>query len=246
MKKIEKSFEGVQIAPTEKGYEAIVSTFAIKDSYGDRIEFGAFAESIANTKAKGGSIPVLFQHENDLFMVVGRTLDIMELEPGDERLPMQSKTFGGLYVEFEFYEQFEEGRKAKQLLDDKVYNEFSVGMYVKDYEVVNESFDDFEAIIRKADLVEYSMVLRGANPLTGLKQKDVVYSIKEGREISQSNLNTLNNVATKLDEASAEIKTITSKFEKQEIDELRQKRLQRERVARIRAKRNNIYMKGIV
>ncbi len=180
MNKVNKSYEISNVTNVEKNYAAIVSTFTVKDSQGDRIEFGAFKKSIERLKNRGGSVPVLFQHSNDLRTVIGKTTFIEELAPGDSRLPERVQALGGLYVEFEFYNEFEEGKKAEKLLNDKVYQEFSVGMYLLEYEVINDDYMNYEAIIKEADLVEYSLVLRGANVFTELiSVKDLMQ--KEGK-----------------------------------------------------------------
>ena len=234
MEKITKTFEFSNVEKKEKGYSAIVSTFTVKDSHGDRIQFGAFANSLNKLKARNGSVPVLFEHSHGLTNTVGKTTFIAELEPADDRLPMNVQGVGGLYVEFEFYTDFPEGQKAEKLLLDGVYQEFSVGMYVYDYEVTNDSYDNFEAIIKEADLVEYSMVLRGANPLTGIvSMKDL--TTKVGREISQSNLETLKGAIESIDGASEQLKSITSKFEQQEEKE--NLKAIRERLLKLKARR---------
>lgn len=64
-------------------FEAIVSVFGNKDSYGDVVMPGAFAKTLADWEAKGDPIPVYFSHRmDDPDYNIGYVLEAKETDQG--------------------------------------------------------------------------------------------------------------------------------------------------------------------
>lgn len=148
------SFKALADQP-EGTFEAIVAVFNNVDRIGDKIIPGAFKDSLANWKAKGRPIPVIFAHEWDnLDAHIGQVLDAKEMDPG-------------LYVkgQLEMDEPFA-ARVWKKMMNGTLA-EFSFAYDVVDAvqakvngEYVNE--------LRKLELLEVGPCLVGMNPETQL------------------------------------------------------------------------------
>lgn len=94
----------VKNAGTDQGladgeFEAIVSVFGNKDSYGDIVMPGAFTNTLADFAERGAPIPIWYSHRmDDPNYLIGEVKEAMELLPGDERLPESLADLGGLWV----------------------------------------------------------------------------------------------------------------------------------------------------
>jgi HK97 family phage prohead protease len=74
-----KAEEGGELGPGE--FTATASVFDVIDSYGEVVRKGAFAESIAQMKASGDPIPIVWQHDwHDPFSHIGYIKSIQETE----------------------------------------------------------------------------------------------------------------------------------------------------------------------
>jgi len=83
----------------EGEFQAIVSVFGNRDSYGDIVIPGAYVADIAEWKASGDPLPVIWSHDwSDPESHIGATKDWRELPPGDTMLPEKIKANGGLWV----------------------------------------------------------------------------------------------------------------------------------------------------
>lgn len=124
---------------------AIASSFMNKDRVNDVIMPGAFDEAIASINMKG--LPMLFGHiQNDMSTIVGRWEKAYI--DGDK-----------VIVEGRFLDD-EDGQRARKKALGGALSTVSVGMYIKDFEE-NEAGG---INIRKAELVEVSLVVVPANP----------------------------------------------------------------------------------
>ena len=134
---------------TFSGYAAV---FGNRDSYGDIIEPGAFAKTIAD---KGGEFPVLWQH------------DPWEPMGGSTKMAEDEK---GLYVEASLsMEPSGKGRLAMDLLKRKAIRGLSIG-----YQVVQQTAEAGERRLTEIKLWEFSVVTFPANELalvTGVKSE---------------------------------------------------------------------------
>lgn len=149
-------------------FEAYVSVFGVKDSYGDVMEYGCFSASLAKKR------PVGIPFHDWRHVPIAKTLEIREVPPGDMSLPDHLRQHGALYVKAQLLTEISAANDVYVGLKAGVITEFSIGYYELD------AVEDKEARhVKAVDLVEYSPVLRGANPLTEL------ISVKsEGRGLS--------------------------------------------------------------
>jgi len=123
-------------------FEGYAATFGNIDRVDDRIEKGAFAESLQN----GRHIKLLWQHSNP--QVIGKILEAKE----DNH---------GLYVKGRINLGTEQGREAYSLIKAKDIYEMSIGFSLKsgDFE-----FDgDGVRVIKRVELREVSLVTDPAN-----------------------------------------------------------------------------------
>ena len=133
------------------GYAAV---FGNRDSYGDVIERGAFAKTIND---KGGTFPVLWQHDPD--EPIGVSTAMRE----DEK---------GLYVEAEVSKVARRGMEAMDLLRMKAINGLSIG-----FQVVQKAMEVGERRLTEIKLWEFSVVTFPANELalvTGIKSERIL------------------------------------------------------------------------
>lgn len=135
--------------------EAFVSVFGNVDSYGDRMKFGAFAESIATKLPK-----MVWQH--DIKRPIGKTLAAEELAPGDARLPDALKDNGALYVRGAFNLNTIDGKDAYEHIKFGSIDEYSFGYE----ELESTPLQDGTKEVSKVDIIEWSPVTVGANPMT--------------------------------------------------------------------------------
>jgi len=144
--KCKAKFLEVKAEGDEEGIvEAYVSVFGNVDSYGDIIEQGAFAKSLAK------KVPVgVWSHNWD--QPIAKTLEAKE----DSH---------GLYIKGQLVLGVQKAREAYELMKAGVINEFSIGFFIEKYEYdeVNEV-----RIIKEVRLIEWSPVLAGANDQTNL------------------------------------------------------------------------------
>lgn len=216
-----KSFTTEMKALADDGIvEAIVSVFNNVDSYGDRVKYGFFADSLSYKMPKG-----VWQH--DWNTPVAKTLEARELLPGDTLLPQALRDLGGLYIKGQFNLETQAGRETFSNIKHGIIDEFSIG-----YSVVEEAFaTDGSRELIKGRLYEWSPVLFGANPMTavisakGLNDdvSDVGQDItrlvtrlndraairqKEGRTLSSANVARLTELMDTLTTAAQSIKSL--------------------------------------
>lgn len=144
-----RSFDYQVKAVSEDGlFSGYGSVFGNVDSYNEIVAPGAFADSLAETKAKGRTFPVLWQHRSG--EPIGNW-DIDSLKEDSHGL------FGSgqLWLDDAPY-----AKVAYRGMQSKAITGLSIGYYVRD-----ESFDDKTRIrtLKKLDLVEISVVTAPAN-----------------------------------------------------------------------------------
>jgi len=158
----------------EKGViEAYVSVFGNVDSYGDIIEQGAFASSLREKLPVG-----VWSH--DWQQPIAKTLEAKE----DSH---------GLYIKGQLILGVQKAKEAYELMKAGVIDEFSIGFYIEKYEIdeVNDT-----RIIKQIKLIEWSPVIRGANPdtsLIALKGKEKKESIATLRTMKDLVVDEKNN-----------------------------------------------------
>lgn len=151
-----KAYKTDYIVGQEEGIvEAYVSVFNNVDSYGDVVMYGAFKESISNGLPK-----MVWQH--DLQRPIGKTVEALELDAGDDKLPTHLRDYGALYVKGMFNLNTTDGRDAYEHIKFGSVDEYSFG-----YEEVETTPNpDGTKQLNKLNIIEWSPVTIGANPLT--------------------------------------------------------------------------------
>lgn len=122
------------------------SVFGVTDSYAEIVAPGAFKNSLAELKAKGRTVPVLWQHRSDA------PIGIYDLLEEDDR---------GLLVEGVLLkDDVTLAREAHALLKADAVSGLSIGYWVR-----KSSFDEKTGIrtLEELDLVEVSLVTFPAN-----------------------------------------------------------------------------------
>ena len=136
------------------------------DTYGDVVAKGAFEESIAQIKAEGKILPLLFNHKgDDLAAYIG---GIYELHEDDH----------GLYFEGAF-DGTPEAQRARELSKDGRLAKFSFAYDVLDQGEVTLEDGRKANELRKLNIHEISLVLYPANRDTSVlsvKSEPVVYT----------------------------------------------------------------------
>ncbi|MEX6508929.1 HK97 family phage prohead protease [Jiella sp. M17.18] len=127
-------------------FSGYASVWDVVDSYREKVATGAFAGSLAETAAKGRTLPILWQHRTD--------------EPIGQWDVLQEDQHG-LYGEGTLWlDEAPYARLAKRGMSAGAITGLSVGYYVKD-----SSFDETTRIrtLKQVDLVEASIVTNPAN-----------------------------------------------------------------------------------
>lgn len=172
-------------------FEAFVSVFGVKDSYGDVVMPGAFVETLAAWKDSGNPIPVIWSHGYfDLANHIGYLTDAEEREiDGKAGLWVRGQLDVGPDAEDA------QARKAAKLLKGKRVTQFSFSYDILDAGAAksDELGDYYE--LRKLWLFEVGPCLIGANQetdLLGVKAlAELAVEIKAGRVLSAKNEESL-------------------------------------------------------
>lgn len=178
---------GEQDGLTEGQFEALVSVMGNKDSYGDVVMPGAFDDSLAEWKASGNPIPVIWSHGYyDLTNHIGYLLDA-------EEKTIDGKT--GLWVKGQLDTSPDpedaQARKAAKLLRGKRVTQFSFSYDVlEEGSAKSDEFGNYNEL-RKVKLYEVGPTLIGANQETELLNakaiQDLAVEVKAGRVLSAKN-----------------------------------------------------------
>ncbi|WP_263170672.1 HK97 family phage prohead protease [Streptomyces sp. SCSIO ZS0520] len=174
----------------EGQFRALVSVFGNEDSMGDVIAPGAFAQVLAEWKASGDPIPVVWSHKwGDPFAHIGSVLEATETPDGLEVL-----------AQIEDMDTNPTARHVHQLLKGRRIKQFSFaydvgeGGWVDTDDLASHPYGEFYEIKRFSRLYEVGPCLVGANQQTELiaaKAADLAHGVKAGRVLSQANYDRL-------------------------------------------------------
>lgn len=132
-------------------FEALVSVFGNVDAMGDAVMPGAFTDTLADWRAKGDPIPVVWSHQSqDPHAHIGQVLDAEERDAGlwvRGRLDLDAPTAAQVY----------------RLLKGRRVTQFSFAYDVTDAETVDGVNE-----LRAVTLHEVGPTPLGANPATEL------------------------------------------------------------------------------
>lgn len=174
----------------EGQFRALVSVFGNEDSMGDVIAPGAFAQVLAEWKATGDPIPVVWSHKwADPFAHIGSVIEATETADGLEVLAQiedmdtnpTAKHVHGLL----------KGRRIKQF---SFAYDVGEGGWVETDDTASHPWGGYYEIKRFSSLFEVGPCLVGANQQTELlaaKAADLVRGAKAGRVLSQANYDAL-------------------------------------------------------
>lgn len=183
-------------------FRALVSVFGNEDSMGDVIRPGAFAQVLAEWKATGDPIPVIWAHKwSDPFAHIGSVLEATETADGLEVLAQiedmdtnpTAKHVHGLL----------KGRRIKQF---SFAYDVGEGGWVDTDDSANHPWGGYYEIKRFSSLFEVGPCLVGANQETDLlaaKAADLARGAKAGRVLSQANFTILTTAYESIGEVLA-------------------------------------------
>lgn len=166
------------------------------DSYGDIVAKGAFADSIAEIKAEGKTLPLLFNHNGDnLNDYIGA---VMDLEEDNHGLKFEA-TFDDTPTAQRARELAMDGRLAKFSFAYDVLEQGEVTL--EDGRKANE--------LRKLNIHEVSLVLYPANPDTSVVSvKKAEPEEKSGRRNSAKDAEAIKEAITLLQGVLGELEDI--------------------------------------
>lgn len=207
---------GAQDGLAEGQFEAIVSVFGNKDSYGDIVMPGAFTQTLADWAKSGNPIPVFWSHQmTDPELCIGEVLEAKQI---DGPAP-------GLWVRAQL-DLDEEARKARQvyrLLKGRRVTQFSFAYDIEEAAWV-ETEDEYWYELRQLKLHEVGPTPIGANQETELlavktasdRVRRFVADVKAGRVLSAKNEGTLREALAQLDGAAGQLKNVLGALESAE------------------------------
>lgn len=137
--------------------EFIVNTFEVIDYANERTKFGCCKASLQRKLPKG-----VWAH--DWARPIAKTLKAQELPAGDKSLPEECRPYGAIKVKAQFNLQVQDGRDAFEHLKFGSIDEFSIGYYEMEVSYDRQGVKNLDVI----ELVEWSPVLMGCNPITGV------------------------------------------------------------------------------
>jgi len=181
----------------EGQFTAYASVFGNKDSYGDVVVPGAFANTLAEWEAKDAVIPLLFGHRmDDPDFNIGHLLDAKE----DEH---------GLLVKGEFDLENPKAAQTYRLVKTGRINQLSFAYDVIEGAWVKKDGEEFYEL-RELALFEVSIVPIGANQETEVLAVKLAREVagKAGRVISAKNETALREALTSLEASAQEIKSV--------------------------------------
>lgn len=156
---------------TESGqFEGYGSVFGVKDSYGEIVAPGAFAESLRQHAASGTLPALLWQH--DARMPIGSYVEMRE----DDR---------GLFVRGQLELDVQKGREAHRLLMSGAVNGLSIGFIPSKWEWDE---DEGTRTLTEIDLWECSLVTFPANSdarVSGTKAFERISSLADWKSFER-------------------------------------------------------------
>lgn len=217
---------------TEDGvFEAIVAAYS-KDSWGDKILPGAFADTLAEWQAKGDPIPVLWSHmSHDPDYHIGVVLDAKERdgeglwvqgridldEPGSKAAKVYRLLKGRRVTQFSFAYDVVEGAwidKRESGEDQSYYELRKLKLYEVGPTLIGVNQDTELMDVKSADGRQLRLSLAGTLPgeadtiRLAVETALGVTAGKAGRVLSAKNEQTLTDALDKINGGTKDIKTV--------------------------------------
>ena len=186
-------------------FEAVVSVFGNRDSYGDVVVKGAFADTLAEWESKGDPIPVYWSHRmDDPDFNIGHVLEA-------------SETDQGLQVKAQLDLDSPKAAQVYRLLKGRRVTQFSFAYDVLDAEYVTRDGQEVYEL-RKLKVYEVGPTPIGANQETellavkaaGEHARNLVEHMKAGRVLSAKNETALRSAREQLAEATKGLDDVLS------------------------------------
>lgn len=181
-----KSFKATVEEKDGGAVRAYASTFdRVPDSVGDVVAPGAFDKTIANWKASGKPIPLLWGHDtDDPFSNIGKATDYGT----DER---------GLWFDADFDADNEKAQYVRKLVKEGRVFQCSFAYAIKDAAPVELESGEKANELRELDLFEISIVQIPANQNATVEEvKAMDAEIKSGKRNSAKDADELRKVAS--------------------------------------------------
>lgn len=181
-------------ASAEGRFTGYASVFGNKDSYGDVVVKGAFAESLKSYGENGAGIPCYWSHQmSDPMMNIGQTVKAVE----DEH---------GLFVEVKLDMDNPNAAYTHKLIKEGRVNQMSFAFDVEDYAFAESEEHGEYLELRKMKIHEVSVVQVGANQATELLDvKDRLTRLKAGRALSTKNEDQLRQAQSLIEDVLSSI-----------------------------------------
>ena len=178
----------------EGRFTGYASVFGNKDSYGDVVVKGAFAESLKSYGENGAGIPCYWSHQmSDPMMNIGQTVKAVE----DDH---------GLFVEVQLDLDNPNAAYTHKLIKEGRVNQMSFAFDIEDYAFAESEEHGDYLELRKMRLHEVSVVQVGANQATELLDvKDRLSRLKAGRALSTKNENQLREAQSLIEDVLSSI-----------------------------------------
>lgn len=197
----------------EGQFEAIVSAFGNKDSYGDVVIPGAFADSLKEWEASGDPIPVYWSHRmDDPDYNIGWVLEAKEVDEG-------------LWVKAQLDPDSAKAQQVYRLLKGRRVTQFSFAYDIGEAAWVEKDGDSWYEL-RKLSIYEVGPTPIGANQETELlavksaaeHAARIAADVKAGRVLSAKNETTLRESLTSLEASAEQIKNVLSALDSNSED----------------------------
>ena len=180
-------------------FTAYASTFDVKDSYGDVIRKGAFADTLTEWKDSGNILPVLYGHDfSDPFSNIGAVVEAVE----DDH---------GLKITAQLDLDNAKAAQVYKLLKQKRLTQMSFAFDVVEGAFVEQEQESFYEL-RKVKLYEVSVVPIGANQETeilAVKAASHAAAVKAASEEDNANLSkALASLSAQAAELAKDLETL--------------------------------------
>ena len=193
----------------EGRFTGYASVFGNKDSYGDVVVKGAFAESLKSYGENGAGIPCYWSHQmSDPMMNIGQTVKAVE----DDH---------GLLVEVQLDLDNPNAKYTHKLIKEGRVNQMSFAFDIEDYAFAESEEHGEYLELRKMKIHEVSVVQVGANQATELLDvKDRLTRLKAGRALSTKNEDQLRQAQSLIEDVLSSIDQADEKTAEPQVSDV--------------------------
>lgn len=147
-------------------FEALVSVFDVKDSYGDVVVYGAFTKTLSEWEASGSPIPCYWSHRmDDPDYNIGHVVDAREV-------PASAQSKGGLWVKVQLDLSSSKAQQVHRLLKGRRVTQFSFA-----YDIIDAAAATSEELGEYLELRQLQLYEVGPTPI-GANQETELLTVK--------------------------------------------------------------------